>query len=99
VGPQGKVTGLDLGIERATAVAVALVERKVEFLEIIALISDLEEEEEDGALAEEVVDSTVEHLVHFQSRMIRQFSMWDTFYPCSLVGYWYLMLIISWFGP
>jgi hypothetical protein len=69
VGPQEKVTGLDLGIERATAVAVALVERKVEFLEIIALISDLEEE--DGALAEEVVDSTVEHLVHFQSRMVQ----------------------------
>ncbi len=88
MGPQEKVTGLDLGIERATAVAVALVERKVEFLEIIALISDLEEEEEeDGALAEEVVDSTVEHLVHFQSRMILQFSMWDTFFPCSLVGY------------
>jgi hypothetical protein len=86
VGPQEKVTGLDLGIERATVVAVALVERKVEFLEIIALISDLEEEE-DGALAEEVVDSTVEHLVHFQSRMIQQFSMWDTFFPCSLVGY------------
>ncbi len=86
MGPQEKVTGLDLGIERATAVAVALVERKVEFLEIIALISDLEEEE-DGALAEEVVDSTVEHLVHFQSRMIQQFSMWDTFYPYSLVGY------------
>jgi hypothetical protein len=84
VGPQEKVTGLDLGIERATAVAVALVERKVEFLEIIAQISDLEE---DGALAEEVVDSTVEHLVHFQSRMIQQFSMWDTFFPCSLVGY------------
>jgi len=87
VGPQEKVTDLDLGIERATVVAVALVERKVEFLEIIALISDLEEEEEDGALAEEVVDSTVEHLVHFQSRMIQQFSMWDTFFPCSLVGY------------
>ncbi len=84
MGPQEKVTGLDLGIERATAVAVALVERKVEFLEIIAQISDLEE---DGALAEEVVDSTVEHLVHFQSRMIQQFSMWDTFFPCSLVGY------------
>jgi hypothetical protein len=68
VGPQEKVTGLDLGIRRATAVAVALVERKVEFLEIIALIFDLEEEDE--ALAEEVVDSTVvEHLVQSQNRV------------------------------
>ncbi len=68
MGPQEKVTGLDLGIRRATAVAVALVERKVEFLEIIALIFDLEEEDE--ALAEEVVDSTVvEHLVQSQNRV------------------------------
>ncbi len=49
-------------------VVVVLVERKVEFLEIIALIFDLEEEDE--ALAEEVVDSTVvEHLVQSQNRV------------------------------
>jgi hypothetical protein len=66
---QEKEKGLDSGIERATVVVVVvLVERKVEFLEIIALIFDLEEEDE--ALAEEVVDSTVvEHLVQSQNRV------------------------------
>jgi len=66
---QEKEKGLDSGIERATvAVVVVLVERKVEFLEIIALIFDLEEEDE--ALAEEVVDSTmVERLVQSQNRV------------------------------
>jgi len=65
---QEKEKGLDSGIERATvAVVVVLVERKVEFLEIIALIFDLEEDE---ALAEEVVDSTVvERLVQSQNRV------------------------------
>jgi hypothetical protein len=66
---QEKEKGLDSGIERATVVVVVvLVERKVEFLEIIALIFDLEEEDE--ALAEEVVDSTVvERLVQSQNRV------------------------------
>jgi hypothetical protein len=66
---QEKEKGLDSGIERATVVVVVvLVERKVEFLETIALIFDLEEEDE--ALAEEVVDSTVvERLVQSQNRV------------------------------
>jgi hypothetical protein len=56
---------LGLGTEKVTAVAVALAERKVVFLETIVQISNLEE---DVGLAEEAVDLTAEHLVQPQSR-------------------------------
>jgi hypothetical protein len=55
---------LGLGIEKVTAVAVALAERTVVFLETIVQISNLEE---DVGLAEEVVDLIAEHLVQPQS--------------------------------
>ncbi len=58
--------GLDLGTNRATEVTVALVGRKVEFLEIIALISYLEEAKV-VALAKE---GEVEDLVPSLSRVI-----------------------------
>jgi hypothetical protein len=67
------VRGPDLGTERATEVAVALVGRKVEFPEIIALISDLEEAEAVALAEEGEVDSTVEEvedLVPLLSRVI-----------------------------
>ncbi len=51
-----------MGTEKVTAVAVALAERKVVFLETIVQISSLEE---DVGLAEEVVDLTA---VQSQSR-------------------------------
>jgi hypothetical protein len=56
-----------LGIEKVTAVAVALVERKVVFLETIVQISNLED---NVGLALEVVDLTAEHLVQPQSRVM-----------------------------
>jgi hypothetical protein len=67
------VRGLDLGTERATKVAVALVGRKVEFLEIIALILDPEEAEAMALAEEGEVDSIVEEvedLVPSLSRVI-----------------------------
>jgi hypothetical protein len=56
------VRSLDLGRKRATEVTVALVGRKVEFLEIIALISDLEEVEAVALVKEGEVDSIVEEV-------------------------------------
>jgi hypothetical protein len=67
------VRGFDLGIERATEVVVALVGKKVEFLEIIALISNLEEAEAMALAKEGEVDSIVEEvedLVPSLSRVI-----------------------------
>jgi hypothetical protein len=54
--------GINLGTKRATEVAMALVGRKVEFLEIIALISDMEEVEAMALAEEGEVDSTVEEV-------------------------------------
>jgi hypothetical protein len=67
------VKGLNLGTKKATEVAVALVGRKVEFLEIIALISNLEEAEAMALAKEGEVDSIVEEvedLVPSLSRVI-----------------------------
>jgi hypothetical protein len=57
-----EVRGLDLGTERATKVAVTLVGRNVEFLEIIALILDLEEPKAVALAKEGEVDSIVEEV-------------------------------------
>jgi hypothetical protein len=81
------VRGLDLGTERATEVAVALVGRKVEFPEIIALISDLEEVEAVALAEEGEVDSTVEEvedLLPSLSRVIRKVCQWQFFF-CVLL--------------
>jgi hypothetical protein len=67
------VKGLDLGTKKATEVAVALVGRKVEFLEIITLILDLEEAKAVVLAEEGEVDSImeeVEDLVPSLSRVI-----------------------------
>jgi hypothetical protein len=57
-----EVRGLNLGTERATEVIVALVGKKVEFMEIIALILDIEEAEVVALAKEGEVDSIVEEV-------------------------------------
>jgi hypothetical protein len=57
-----EVSGLDLGTKKATEIAMALVGRKVEFLEIIALISNLEEAKVVALVEEGEVDSIVEEM-------------------------------------